>query len=143
MIGKCICGEIQFELKGTIPNLYQCHCKLCQKQGGSASNTSTIIAINQFVWLSGEDKITFYKKDTGFSSNFCSSCGSPVPNKLRDSGFQWIPAGLFEKEIGLTVVAHIYTDSKASWDKIPANGVHYKTMPDLKELLTVLQHRLT
>ena len=140
MIGKCLCGQVQFELQGEIPNLYQCHCKLCRQQGGSASNTATIVDVTSFYWMSGEDKITYYKKDTGFSSNFCSTCGCPVPNKLRDSEFQWIPAGLLYDEDKLSIVAHIYTDSKASWGEIPANGVHYKAMPELEKLLTVLSN---
>ncbi|PHS14894.1 MAG: aldehyde-activating protein [Kangiella sp.] len=139
MIGKCICGQVQFKLKGKTPNLYQCHCKLCRKQGGSASNTATIVDLTSFSWISSEDKITYYKKDSGFSSNFCSSCGSPVPNKLRDSDYQWIPAGLLDGDDKLLIVAHIYTDSKADWAEIPVSGMHYKTMPDLEEFLEVLQ----
>ena len=139
MIGKCLCGEIQFELLGDIPNLYQCHCSLCRKQGGASSNVATIIPEGQFSWKFGQDNITYFKKDTGFSSDFCAKCGSPVANRLRDSAFYWIPAGLLEDEIGLEVVAHIYTKFKASWDEIPIDGTHFDEMPGLQEFQSVLQ----
>ena len=45
MQGKCLCGQVAFEILGAVPKLYQCHCSLCRKQGGSTSNTATIVAI--------------------------------------------------------------------------------------------------
>ena len=58
--------------------------------------------------------------------------------KLRDSDFQWIPAGLLENDDKLSIVAHIYTESKASWEEFSPKGVHYDAMPELEELLSVL-----
>ena len=99
MIGKCLCGEIQFEIKGETPNLLQCHCSLCRKQSGSSANAATFVHESKFAWKSGMDKVTYFKNDTGFSSNFCSICGSPVPNQLRDTDKYWIPAGLLEDDL--------------------------------------------
>lgn len=61
MIGKCLCGGVEFEITGTVPNLYQCHCSQCRKQGGSASNTATIIHENQFLWKAGQNLLTRFK----------------------------------------------------------------------------------
>jgi len=30
MPGKYLCEEVAFELTGTLPNIYQCHCSLCR-----------------------------------------------------------------------------------------------------------------
>ncbi len=139
MIGKCLCGEVQFEIEGETPNLLQCHCSFCRKQSGSSANAATFVDENKFVWKSGLDKVSYFKKDTGFRSNFCSVCGSPVPNQLRDTDKYWIPAGLLEDEDGLEIVAHIYTQSKASWEEITASGKHFDEMPDIESLNKVLQ----
>jgi len=37
----------------------------------------------QFVWITGQELISSYIKPSGFRSDFCRSCGSPVPNPLR------------------------------------------------------------
>ena len=140
MIGKCLCGEVEFEIEGTVPSLYQCHCSLCQKQGGSTSNTGTIVPLGNFRWLKGEQKVTTYRRKTGFSSFFCSVCGSPVPNPLRDSDYCWIPAGLLEGSENLKIVMHIYTASKADWDTIPPQGQHFEEMPDLETFNKILNH---
>ena len=92
MIGKCLCSAVQFKITGDVPNLYQCHCSLCRKQSGAASNAATLVHKDKFSWKSGEDKITRYKMEDGFTSYFCSICGSPVPNPLRDTDKIWSPA---------------------------------------------------
>jgi len=135
MRGKCLCGLIEFEVLGVAPKLYQCHCSLCRKQGGASSNTAAIVAQEQFRWLSGQEHISSWVKDTGFRSDFCSNCGSPVPNPLRSTPYYWVPAGLFEEGVQLIVSAHLFVGSKASWDVIASPGTQYETMPELSELL--------
>jgi hypothetical protein len=138
MRGKCLCGQVEFEISGAVPKLYQCHCSLCQKQGGSTSNTATIVTTENFKWLAGQEHISSWVKDTGFRSDFCSRCGSPVPNRLRSTSHFWVPAGLFNSGAELEVVAHLFVDSKASWDTIASSGVKYQTMPELSEFLELL-----
>jgi hypothetical protein len=138
MIGKCLCGAIQFKINGDMPDLYQCHCSLCRKQSGAASNAATLVHKNDFSWLAGEDKITRYKMEDGFTSHFCSICGSPVPNPLRDTDKIWLPAGALPGDIGSQIVIHIYTESKASWEKILNEGRQYDEMPDFETLYNLL-----
>jgi len=135
MRGKCLCGLIEFEVLGVAPKLYQCHCSLCRKQGGASSNTAAIVAQEQFRWLSGQEHISSWVKDTGFRSDFCSNCGSPVPNPLGSTPCYWVPAGLFEEDVQLKISAHLFVGSKASWDVIASPGTQYETMPELSELL--------
>ena len=118
MQGNCLCGKVVFEILSPIRNLYQCHCSLCRKQGGSASNTATFVADNAFRWLAGQGNVTSWVKPTGFRSDFCSTCGSPVPNPLRTSGYWWIPAGLLDGALEAEVVAHLFVASAAKWDRI-------------------------
>jgi hypothetical protein len=139
MIGKCLCGEIRFEITGEIPNLYQCHCSLCRKVTGTSANAATFINQENFNWLSGKDNIRSFIKETGFRSDFCSTCGSPAPNKLRGTSKYWVPAGLLEETEGLEVVEHIYTNSKAQWDLIGDHGTQHEQMPSLEALNKALQ----
>ncbi|TCV85849.1 GFA family protein [Sulfurirhabdus autotrophica] len=135
MRGKCLCGKIEFEIVGAVPNLYQCHCSLCRKQGGTSSNTAAIVAKEQFRWLAGQEHISSWVKDTGFRSDFCSNCGSPVPNPLRSTPYFWVPAGLLEGDVQLKIGAHLFVGSKASWDVILSPETQYETMPELSVLL--------
>ena len=138
MKGKCNCRQVEFEIIGNLPKLYQCHCSLCRKQSGSSSNTATIIPADNIFWLSGKKHITSWKDSSGFRSDFCSICGFPVPNILKESEYYWVPAGLlkdFENEISV----HLCVNSKATWDVINEAGKQYENVPEFAELLKMLR----
>lgn len=121
-----------------MPNLYQCHCSLCRKVTGTSANAATFIELEEFNWLSGQEHIRSYVKDTGFRSDFCLSCGSPVPNVLTNTDMYWVPAGLLEETDGFKVVQHIYSESKAHWDVI-CGGEEHAEMPSLESLNKALK----
>ncbi len=136
--GSCLCNVVRFELTGPFPLLYQCHCSLCRKQGGSVSNTGLIAAADRFRWLSGEEAIGTWQKESGFRSHFCTRCGSPVPNMLRDTGYVWIPSGLLDGDAPLKIGAQVYVDSRASWAQLPTGMPRFETVPGLDGLIELL-----
>lgn len=139
MRGKCLCGAIEFELNGDVPNLYQCHCSLCRKVTGAAANAAFRIDVDQFEWTAGKNRIRKFVTETGFKSHFCASCGSPVPNLTSNDSAYWIPAGLLEETSGIELVAHLYVASKAAWDVIAEAGEQFDEMPDTEALDRLLQ----
>ena len=140
MHGHCLCGQVEFEVVGERFRLYQCHCSLCRRQGGSLSNAATIVPNEKFRWLSGAELISSWKKDSGFRSDFCSTCGSPVPNPLRNLPYFWVPAGLLEGNGSMEVVAHLCVASKAAWDSTLLQGVCFDELPpNLSEFISFLQ----
>lgn len=138
MRGTCLCGTVEFEIAGPPPKLYQCHCSLCRKQGGSSSNTAAVVDEQRFRWISGRERVSSFAKPTGFRSDFCSSCGSPVPNPLRDTSYYWVPAGLLDGAEKLEVAVHLYVGSRASWDTAALSGAQYETMPGMLAFIRVL-----
>lgn len=137
--GGCLCGNIKFKINDIGNKIYQCHCPLCRKQGGSASNTGTVVPLENLNWLKGERLIKTWTKPTGFRSSFCSNCGSLVPNRLRNFDYYWIPVGSLddgEFEISMS----IYTSSKASWSFLAPNAGVYETMPEFDEFIAMLRH---
>ena len=139
MRGHCLCGQVEFEIDGEHFKLYQCHCSLCRRQGGSLSNTATIISNENFRWLRGVEFISSWKRESGFRSDFCSACGSPVPNPLRKLPYFWVPAGLLEGNNRLEIVAHLCVASRALWDATSLQGACYDEMPpSLSEFIAFL-----
>lgn len=139
--GSCLCEAVMFEISGEIPNFYQCHCGQCRKVTGSASNTGIFLSKGQMRWISGEDKVTAFVKDSGYNSSFCSLCGSALPNPSRGGGGYWVPAGSLDGEIDSRVAVHLHVDSKALWDFIGDDGEQYAAMPDLHILSKALQRK--
>ena len=138
MRGSCLCESIAFEIDGPGPLLYQCHCRLCRKQGGSVSNTGLIVAAEKFRWAQGESLVSTWTRDTGFRSHFCARCGAPVPNPLRDTGYVWVPSGLLDGDPPLRIAAQLYLDSRAPWDEATGPGQPFDEMPGFVKLIALL-----
>lgn len=68
-------------------------------------------------------------KDTGFRSDFCSRCGSVVPNIFRNQPYVWVPAGVLDDSEPLDIALHICVASKASWDVISSDVEQMDGMP--------------
>jgi len=119
--GKCNCGEVVFEVLGPLPDMYKCFCTLCQKQSGAASNAATIVKEDSLQWIHGVSSVTVWKKDSGFNSQFCSTCGCPVPNPIG-CGYYWVPMGLLPA-VDSTIVVNLFTDARPAWD-LPKQTEH-------------------
>ena|SRR5690554_504386 len=138
MQGECLCGSVKFEIDGEIRNLYQCHCSLCRKATGSTANAATFVDGKSFRWVSGENEISSYAKPSGFRSDFCAVCGSPVPNSLRGTELVWIPAGLLNELATSKVSVHLHTSSAAPWEQESSGCVRLEAGPESLESLNKL-----
>jgi hypothetical protein len=128
--GSCLCGTIRFAIEGDLPDLYQCHCSLCRKVTGAAANAALTVPADRFHWRDGETAIRAFVRDSGYRNDFCTRCGSTVPNPTRDATGYWIPAGLFDTPIGSQVGKHVFTASKADWDIIGGTARQFPGPPD-------------
>lgn len=125
MKGECVCGQVAYEVTTEVDKLYQCHCTICQKQTGSASQTGFFVEVEQFRWLQGENLITQYRKESGYSVSFCSVCGATVPNLFRSGDRYWLPAGAFLGLQQAKVENHIFVADKAEWDEIGGDAAQH------------------
>lgn len=138
MKGSCLCGNVEFEVDGEIFNIYQCHCSLCKKQSGSTSNSATIVGKDKLRFLMGSDSINSWVKESGFRSDFCSKCGSPVPNPLRGLDLYWVPVGLLPVSLKATVVAHLCISTISGWHLVDPSVAQFQGVPDLISLKQML-----
>ena len=107
------------------------------------SNTATVVAFENFRWVAGHKNISSFVLPTGFRSDFCSTCGSTVPNSLRDTSYYWVPSGMFEGSEKLEIAVHLYVGSRASWDTAALSGVQYETMPEMLAFVQALHGNKT
>lgn len=137
MIGSCLCGVVKFDAKVDALKVYQCHCSLCRKQTGTAASCGSVVHVDNFEWLSGEVNISKWVKNSGFTSHFCSTCGSSVPNKFRGNPYYWVPAGLIDSP-NIEVVANIFVCEGTAWSQVSANINPHETRPEVKSLIELL-----
>lgn len=135
MQGWCLCGMTHYRVEVAHIRAYQCHCSLCRMQSGTASNLGAIVQAERFAWLSDTDHIRYWTKASGFTSGFCSNCGSPVPNKLRGLEYYWVPVGCLDGDASVEIVAHLCAASRAGWDDLTDGPARHEGVPELAELI--------
>ncbi len=124
--GSCLCGGVRFEISGKVSAIGQCHCSLCRKVSGTASNSALLTARGSLRWTQGEELAQIYTRPTGWTTTFCRVCGSPLPLPHPSGKLFLLPAGLLDDDPGTRVEQHIYVGSKAAWDEIAGTAPQYK-----------------
>lgn|SRR5690554_5741959 len=116
-VGSCLCGAVKFEVHGDFDSFYLCHCRHCQKDTGSAHAANLFSRSARLVWLAGEEAVASYTlPGTRHQKCFCRTCGSAVPN-THIPGLLVVPAGCLDSELSRVPTAHLFTSSRAAWDR--------------------------
>ena len=115
--GACLCGAVAFEVKSDWKAVHNCHCTRCRKARAAAHTTNGFTAIDNLVFLRGEDDIESYKLPSArfFRQNFCPVCGSGMPRKDPERGFAVIPFGALDGDPGRGAEDHVFVADKAPW----------------------------
>ena len=128
-VGSCLCGAVKFEVHGDFDSFYLCHCRHCQKDTGSAHAANLFSQSAQLVWLAGEEAVASYTlPGTRHQKCFCQTCGSAVPN-THIPGLLVVPAGCLDSELSRVPTAHLFTSSRAAWDRALGNVPEFPGLP--------------
>jgi hypothetical protein len=122
--GRCLCGDVRFEIAGEFESFYLCHCDYCRKDTGSAHAANLFSSTASLHWLAGADHVKrFDLPATRHSKCFCGNCGSALPMLQMNGALLVVPAGSLDSEVLIRPNAHIFFSSRAGWDdaleKIP------------------------
>jgi hypothetical protein len=130
--GGCLCGAIQFEIRGPIRNIVYCHCSQCRKAQGSAFASNGIVDSQAFEILTGADRLTGFEATPGQIKYFCKQCGSPIMSKTVSRPDQIrVRLGTINSDITERPGAHIFVTSKANWETLCGDLPQYDTFePD-------------
>jgi len=115
--GSCLCGSVQYEIKGDAAKFYHCHCERCRKATGTGHASNIILQDHAMTWNAGEDLLTRYKVPEAerFEVVFCSICGSNLPRVSPEAGIVVVPAGSLDTDPGILPQARIFNGSRADW----------------------------
>ena len=116
--GRCLCGDVRWEVRGPFAQMTHCHCSMCRKSHGAPFATYAAAPAEGFGWVQGEDRIVRYESSPGFDRPFCGRCGSVVAGDPHTDGTIFMPVGNLENDPGARPEAHIFAASKAPWFEI-------------------------
>ncbi len=126
--GECFCGEIKYEVNGSLFDARSCHCSRCRKAFGSQASAFALVEPEQFQWLLGESLLTSYIGCEGFGLQFCSKCGSTLSG-VYNGVIHGVTLGCINDDPKVELCRHIYVGSKASWETIAEGVPQYEEGP--------------
>ena len=133
--GSCLCGSVKFQFSSDMTPIQYCHAKRCRKASGAASSVEALAPVDGFKWLSGEDKLTHYAaplihSPPAYRLAFCSTCGSPMPEKMEGLPFMFINPGVLDNDPKARPFRHAFTAQKACWHEITDALPQHEALPD-------------
>jgi hypothetical protein len=130
--GQCLCGAVQYELRGALGSIVLCHCSRCRRATGSAFAAAAPVNSEDFVVLAGEKGMREFMSSPGVSRFFCQSCGSPLFSRRADNpAVLRLRIGTIDAEsLGSErTSAHLFVGSKAPWFEICDDLPQYAERP--------------
>jgi hypothetical protein len=118
-----------------------CHCSLCRKAHGAAFRSRARVEAADFVWLCGQELMTYYESSPGTSRGFCRVCGSPILSRFAENAAVYgLPLGTLDDDPGIRPALHVFVNSKAPWHDITDNLPQFAKLPqDAHQLLGVTE----
>lgn len=115
--GRCVCGDVRFEIDVPAVWAWHDHSGASRRAQGCAYATYVGSWKSRFRMLAGEASLTrFEDPDAGTARSFCSRCGAPVLyERARSPRYVNIPRALFETRTGREPRYHLHLEDQAEW----------------------------
>ena len=122
--GRCLCGEVAFELTERPARAGYCHCTRCQRRSGTAASAQATLAPGSLRITSGEALIRAYEPPDGFAKLFCSACGAQLFSRSpADPDRMSVRLGALDPGHGITPSYRQWLESAAEWEPVPDDGL--------------------
>jgi hypothetical protein len=123
LTGRCLCGDVSYEIAGDLIATALCHCDHCQRQGGSAFSVNLVVHESQ---LNVSGVLTTYE-DMGERGDavyvrrrFCGSCGSPIVSELvQTAGVVAVKAGTLDDKSQVRPTVEVWCVDRQPWVDLP------------------------
>ena len=110
--GRCLCGAVAFEIRGSLREPHACHCTLCRRQSGHFV-VAAGVSWSDFV-LTESRGLKWYRSSERARRGFCGECGSAL--FWDDESDQVsVALGNLEPPTGTLVAGHIFVDEKGDY----------------------------
>ena len=116
--GSCMCGEITYEIDGTIGEITHCHCTTCRKAHGSAFSSVAAVQMDDFKFTSGKNLIKSYQSSPDKVRCFCLNCGSHIYAHREGQKHYILRLGTLDDDPKVKPINHIWVSLKAPWYEI-------------------------
>lgn len=134
LIGKCTCGDIEYELKREPMFVHCCHCTWCQRETGSAFAINALIESDNVELLKGHPDKVDVPSNSGIGQSIfrCPSCKTALWSNYgaaKDT-VCFVRVGTLNNPNACPPDIHIFTSTKQHWvelgNSIPVVDEYYQ-----------------
>jgi hypothetical protein len=111
--GGCQCGAVRYRLTAKPTGANICHCRMCQKAGGSPFMAFGGVRLSNFVVTSGAIA-TFSSSDIA-ERGFCARCGTPLTYQGVGADRISVTLGSLDDPGAVEPETQLGVESKVSW----------------------------
>lgn len=123
-LGGCLCGAVRYQVKGSLRDVVNCHCSMCQKLHGNFGPHTKARKVN--ITITRSEGLAWYQTSQVARRGFCKNCGSSLfwePFELDATG---IIAGSLDGPTGLKTMGHIFVGEKCDFYDITDDYPQYQ-----------------
>lgn len=126
--GSCAYGDVRYQMTSNPLIVHGCHCRLCQRQTGTAFAQNALIESSHVELLQGDVEETVLESASGSGQNIarCPKCHIAIwSNYLITRGggkkIKFIRVGTLGEPDKFPPDVHIYTSTKQPWVILPTD----------------------
>ena len=112
--GRCLCGEVVFEITGDMGSVTSCHCGQCRRTSGNfwAAMHVETDQLN----LTKDTGLAWYQSSDHAERGFCNTCGSSLFWRMQDRtrGVSVAP-GAIDGETGAKTQRHFFLKDRGDY----------------------------
>ena len=123
-VGGCACGAVRYECSAAPTAMVNCHCRDCQRAGGSAYAPTVVVSSNAFRLTSAQPKYYCVTAESGHIARraFCEVCGTPLfASTSARPDFVGIRAASLDDPSWFCATADVWAASAQPWDVMDAS----------------------
>ncbi|MGI9426746.1 MAG: GFA family protein [Hyphomicrobiaceae bacterium] len=121
--GSCLCGGVQFVVRGPFRPVIACHCTQCRKHTGHYMAASAVL--NENFALIEDRGLKWYRSGPASRRGFCGDCGATLFFAADGSDRISFAGGSIDGPTDLQLSAHIYAGEKSDYYTIPTGELTY------------------
>ncbi len=122
--GRCLCGAVQFEVRGPLRDVLLCHCAECRRWSGHVF-AATSAQKNDLVLLESDTLrwVASPESESDARRGFCAKCGSSLFWDAPARDTISIAVGSLDEPTGLQTIGHVYVSQAGDYYTLPDDGL--------------------
>jgi hypothetical protein len=105
--GSCLCGAVQYEVRGPMRPVLECYCRTCRRFSGGIWNATA--ARRPDVTIRDAGTLRWYRSSPPVRRGFCGACGSSLFLDRDGRDYLVLTAGTLDEPTGLKLAMRIFT----------------------------------